>query len=99
MQTAATKFVAFWSYRDRDPPKVLQAAEHALDGVAVAIEERREAILPPAIGLRRDVRRSPCRGAGVAMCNLAAGEHDGRHWVSISTWIFRRGARRYRSVL
>lgn len=30
--------------------------EHALDGVAVTIEERRETILPLAVGLGRDVR-------------------------------------------
>lgn len=48
--------VALRSYRV-DPPEVLQAAEHALDGVAVAVEEGREAALPFAIDLRRNVRR------------------------------------------
>src|SRR5436190_8299421 len=38
-----------------DPSEVLQAAEHALDGVAVAIEEWREAVLPLPICLWRDV--------------------------------------------
>ena len=38
-------------------PEVLKAAEHALDGVAVAVEERREAGLPFAIGLGRDIRQ------------------------------------------
>ena len=46
-------------------------AEHALDGVAVAIEERREAVLPFAIGLGRNVRHRaasfdlPTDGVGV----------------------------------
>src|SRR5437763_15640596 len=39
----------------RDASEVLQAAEHALDGVAVAIEEWREAVLPLPICLWRDV--------------------------------------------
>jgi len=39
-----------------DAPVVFQAAEHPLDGVEVAIEEWREAVLPFAIGLGRDVR-------------------------------------------
>src|SRR5436190_21088717 len=38
-----------------DASEVLQAAEHALDGVAVAIEEWREAVLPLPICLWRDV--------------------------------------------
>jgi hypothetical protein len=40
-----------------DAPEVLKSAEHALDGVAVAVEERREAVLPFAVGFGRDVRR------------------------------------------
>ena len=46
MQTAARKVTA----------EVLQPTEHAFDGVSVAVEERREAVLPFAIGFRRDVR-------------------------------------------
>ena len=38
-----------------DSPEVLEAPEHALDGVAAAVEMGREAILPAAIGLGRDV--------------------------------------------
>ena len=38
-----------------DAPKILQPAEHAFDCVWVSIEERREAVLPFAIGLGRDV--------------------------------------------
>ena len=38
-----------------DSSEVLEAAEHALDGVTVAVEIRREAILPAAVGLGRDV--------------------------------------------
>ena len=37
--------------------EVLEAAEHALDGVAVAIEIWREAIFPAAVDLGRDLRR------------------------------------------
>ncbi len=40
-----------------DPAEVLEAAEHALDGVSVAIEIGREAVLPSPVGLGRDVRR------------------------------------------
>ena len=40
-----------------DPAEVLEAPEHALDGVAVAVEIGREAILPAAVDLGRDVRR------------------------------------------
>src|SRR4029077_1699367 len=38
-----------------DASKVLEAAEHPFDGVAVAIEDWREAILPSPICLWRDV--------------------------------------------
>lgn len=48
-----------------DASEVLDAAEHALDGVAVAIEERREAVLPNAVGLWRDV------GEGSPVTDLA----------------------------
>jgi hypothetical protein len=44
----------------RDAPASLQAAEHAFDGVAVAIEQRREAVLPFAISLRRNVGHRGC---------------------------------------
>jgi hypothetical protein len=37
--------------------EVLEAAEHALDGVTVAVEPRGEAVLPSSIGLGRDVGR------------------------------------------
>ena len=37
--------------------EVLEAPEHALDGVAVAVEIGREAILPAPVGLGWDVRR------------------------------------------
>ena len=42
-----------------DPAEVLEAAEHALDGVAVAVEHGREAVFPDAIALRWNVRRGP----------------------------------------
>lgn len=39
-----------------DSSEVLETAEHALDGVTIAIEEGREAILPAPVGLGRDIR-------------------------------------------
>jgi hypothetical protein len=41
----------------RDPSEVLYPSEHSLDGVSVAVKERRETVFPTAIFLRRDVRR------------------------------------------
>lgn len=38
-----------------DAPEVLETAEHAFDGVAVAIEIGGEAVLPDAVGFGRDV--------------------------------------------
>ena len=49
-----------------DAPEVLDAAEHALDGVSAAVEEGREAVFPDAVGLGRDV------GEGPAAADLAA---------------------------
>jgi hypothetical protein len=40
-----------------DPAEVLEAAEHALDRVSVAIEIGREAVLPSPVGLGRNIRR------------------------------------------
>ena len=48
-----------------DSSEVLKAPEHALDGVAVAVEIGREAILPATVGLGRDV------GCGALALNLA----------------------------
>ena len=66
--------------------KVLEATEHALDGVAIAIEPRGEAVLPSSVGLGRDVRR--CAPAldlaadGVAVISLVAvQDFGGRHLV------------------
>ena len=39
-----------------DPPEVFEATEHAFDGISVAAEIGREAVLPDAICLGRDVR-------------------------------------------
>ena len=44
-----------------DPAEVLEASEHAFDGVAMAIEIGREAALPAPVGLGRDV-------GGSALC-------------------------------
>ena len=38
-----------------DAAEVLQSAEHALDGITIAVEDRRETVFPAAIGLGRDV--------------------------------------------
>ena len=38
-----------------DSAKILEAPEHALDGVSPAVEEGREAALPDPVGLGRDV--------------------------------------------
>jgi len=48
-----------------DPSEVLEAPEHALDGVTVAVEIGRETILPAAVGLGRDV------GCGALALDLA----------------------------
>jgi hypothetical protein len=40
-----------------DPSEVLEAPEHALDGVAVAVEVGREAVFSAPVGLGRNVRR------------------------------------------
>jgi len=41
-----------------DASEVFNAAEHAFDGVAIAVETGRKAILPAAIDLGRDIGRS-----------------------------------------
>jgi len=49
-----------------DPAKVLEASEHALDRVAIAVEVGREAVLPAPVDLGRDV------GCGALALDLAA---------------------------
>jgi hypothetical protein len=49
-----------------ETPEVLQPAAHALDGVAVTVEEGRKAVLPLPVGLGRNVRH------GLAVLDLAA---------------------------
>ncbi len=49
-----------------DPAEVLEAAEHAFDGVAVTVEIGREAALPATVGFGRDV------GGSALALNLAA---------------------------
>ena len=58
MQTAARKFVASRFVSGGDAAEVLEPAEHALNGVAVPVEVRREAVLPLPVCLRRDVGES-----------------------------------------
>ena len=59
-----------------DAAKVFEASEHALDGVAMAVEIRREATLPAAVGLGRDVGGSPLvldlAAHGIAVIALVA---------------------------
>ena len=44
-----------------DAPEILEAAEHALNGVAVAVKEGREAVLPFAIGFGWNVGHRSAR--------------------------------------
>jgi len=44
-----------------DAAEILQATEHALDGISAAIEIGREAVLPAPVCLWRDVGGSACR--------------------------------------
>jgi hypothetical protein len=61
-----------------------QPAEHALDGVAVSVKERREAVRPFAVGLGRDVRHRadildlPADGVAVVTF-VAMQDVTGRH--------------------
>lgn len=64
-----------------DPAEVLDAPEHALDGVAIAVEVGREAVLPASIGLRRDIRR------GILALDLAT---DGVAVMLLVTMQYRR---------
>lgn len=51
-----------------DPPKVLEASEHALDGIAPAVEDRAEARFPAPIALGRNVGRRVPRLDSRAHC-------------------------------
>jgi len=42
-----------------DSAKIFEASEHALDGVAVAVQVGREAVLPTSVSLRWNIRSSP----------------------------------------
>jgi hypothetical protein len=42
-----------------DTSEVLEAAEHAFDGISVAVEIGREAVFPDAIGFGRDIGHCP----------------------------------------
>ncbi len=41
----------------RDAAEVLEAVEHALNGISCPIKDRRKAVLPDPVGLGRDVWR------------------------------------------
>ena len=56
MQTAARKLAAFRSYRVATRLTSFNRQIHAFDGVAIAVEERRKAVLPFSVGLGPDVR-------------------------------------------
>lgn len=64
-----------------DPAEVLEAPEHALDGVTVAVEDGREAVLPASIDLGRDIRRGAqaldFAADGVAVVALVAVQDGG----------------------
>lgn len=64
-----------------DSAEVLETSEHALDGVAVAIEDWREAVLPAPVGLGWDVRRRSfaldLAADGVAVIALVATQDGG----------------------
>lgn len=47
-----------------DASEVLEATEHALDGVAIPVEVGREAVLPDPVRLGRDVRHRALRFDG-----------------------------------
>ena len=59
-----------------NPAKILDAPEHALDGVAISVEDGRKAVLPASIGLGRNVRRGALAldlaTDGVAVVTLVA---------------------------
>ena len=65
-----------------DSAEVLEASEHALDGVAVAIERGREAVFPAPVDLGWDIRRGALAldlaADGVAVVALVAIHDDGR---------------------
>ena len=67
-----------------DATEVLQATEHALDGVAVSMEDGREAILPASVRLGRDVRHRALSldlsVDGIAVITLVAVQDRGTRW-------------------
>ena len=54
----------------RNPAEVLDSSEHALDGVAVAVEGGREAVFPAPVRLGRNVRRG-AQGLDLAPDDIA----------------------------
>ena len=64
-----------------DSAKILEASEHTLDGVAVAVQVGREAVLPASVGLRWNVRSGPLAldlaADGVAVVALVAVQDHG----------------------
>ena len=72
-----------------DTAEVFELAEHALDGIAVAIEQRREAVFPFAIalggmfGIAR--RSSTCRRIALVSYPLSAGKMSQSRRLSSST--------------
>lgn len=68
-----------------DTPEVLEAAEHALDRVAVTVEDRRETVFPAPVGPRRDVGHRavlldlPANGVAVVALVAMQDDASGRH--------------------
>ena len=64
-----------------DSAKILEASEHTLDGVAVAVQVGGEAVLPASVGLRWNVRSGPLAldlaADGVAVVALVAVQDHG----------------------
>jgi hypothetical protein len=91
IQTAAKKLTAFRSYRFAILRKFLQAAEHPLDGVSVAVEEGREAVLPLAIGLGWNVWH------GAAIFNLPLNSVAVVSFVAVENFARRKPREKFRA--
>jgi len=65
-----------------DPAEILDPSEHAFDGVAAAVEVRREAVFPAPVSFGRNVRRGALAldfaADGVAVVTLVTVQDDGR---------------------
>ncbi len=89
-----------------DPAEVLEASDHALDGVAIAVEVGREAILPAVVCLMRDVGcgalltilwRTASLSYPLSPCRISAVERRSSR-ASAAMHVGRRSAGRCQSV-